>query len=321
MEAPRLRTTTTEITDKDAIETFLSDTYGSDMRIRSEREDPFLRFSVADAGAFFLATLQQSAVLDFRIEPLNTVVVARMASARTHRTCGDCDQRYAGGDLFIGAYPGLPYTARLHPGEFSNCVIDPAELDKVAATAPGRRPEPIRFTSLDPVSPAAAAQWWQVQSYAADLLGNAGAATAPLVLAGMAQLLAAATLTTFPNTALTDPTIEDRHDASPATLRRAVAFIDEHAGQDISAADIAAAGRVSIRAVQLAFRRHLGTTPTGYLRRARLDHAHHALREADPGSTTVSAIAARFGFARHSRFTALYRSTYGVLPGDTLRGT
>ncbi|MEW9553294.1 hypothetical protein [Nonomuraea sp. NPDC050783] len=38
--------------------------------------DPFLRFSVADAGALFLATLRQSAVLDSRIEPLNTVVVA-----------------------------------------------------------------------------------------------------------------------------------------------------------------------------------------------------------------------------------------------------
>ena len=45
------------------------------------------------------------------------------------------------------------------------------------------------------------------------------------------------TLATFPSNALTEPTAVDRHDASPATLRRAVAFIDEHARQDITVAD------------------------------------------------------------------------------------
>ena len=37
-------------------------------------------------------------------------------------------------------------------------------------------------------------------------------------------------------------------------------FIDEHAHQDITAADIAGAARVTIRTIQLAFRRHLDTT-------------------------------------------------------------
>jgi predicted DNA-binding protein YlxM (UPF0122 family) len=39
-------------------------------------------------------------------------------------------------------------------------------------------------------------------------------------------------------------------------VRRAVAFIEEYAHRDISAADIAGAAQVSIRAVQLAFARH-----------------------------------------------------------------
>jgi AraC-like DNA-binding protein len=216
-------------------------------------------------------------------------------------------------------YPDLPYTSRLQPGEFTNCLLDLTELAKVAATAPGRRPQPIRFTSLNPVSAAAAAQWWNTRSYATDLLDKPAAAT-PLLLASMAQLLAAATLTTFPNTALTDPTIEDRHDAHPASLRRAVSFIDANAHRPISPADIAAAAHVTIRALQLAFRRHLDSTPTGYLRRARLEHAHHDLRTADPSTgATVTAIAARWGFVDHSRFSAEYRATYGVTPSQTLR--
>jgi transcriptional regulator GlxA family with amidase domain len=143
----------------------------------------------------------------------------------------------------------------------------------------------------------------------------------PLLVGSAAQMLAAATLATFPNTALADPTIEDRHDASSVTLRRAVAYIEEHVADDVSLADIAEAAHVSVRAVQLAFRRKLDTTPMAHLRRARLDHAHRALVAADPRHTTVAAVAARWGFPNHSRFTATYRVTYGVLPSVTLRGS
>ena len=84
--------------------------------------------------------------------------------------------------------------------------------------------------------------------------------------------------------------------------------------------DIAAAAHVTIRALQLSFRRHLGCTPTVYLRRVRLEHAHRDLIAADPQRETVTAVAYRWGFASHSRFTAHYRDAYGVLPSDTLRG-
>lgn len=174
-------------------------------------------------------------------------------------------------------------------------MLDPALVDRIAATAPGRRPQPIRFTRLDPTTPAAAAHWWATRCYVADLLDNPETAAARLLVANAAQLLAAVTLATFANTALTDPTIEDRRDATPTALRRAIAFIDENATADISTADIAAAAHVSIRAIQLAFRRHLDTTPIAYLRRTRLDHAHHALNAADTATTTVATIAARYG--------------------------
>jgi transcriptional regulator GlxA family with amidase domain len=73
---------------------------------------------------------------------------------------------------------------------------------------------------------------------------------------------------------------------------------------------------VTIRAVQLAFRWHRDTTPTDYLRRVRLDHAHHGLLAADPARDSVTAVAYRQG---PSRFAAYYRAAYGVPPGDTLR--
>jgi AraC-like DNA-binding protein len=315
-----VRTTTLEISDEDAIHDFLRTAYGTQIRISRNGDRHVFHHRRVDAGPFALETLEQFADLRLDSDPLHRVIVTRSSTAWVERRCGPADRRYAAGDLFLTADPDLPYTATWS-GEALNCVLDPALLARVAATAPGRLPEPIRFTSLDPCSPAAAAYWWSTRCYVADLVGSPEAAAVPLLVTSAAHLLAAATLATFPNTALVDPTIEDRRDGSSTTLRRGVVYIEEHVADDISLSDIADASHVSIRAVQLAFRRHLDTTPMAYLRRVRLDHAHRALVAADPRHTTVAAVAARWGFANHSRFTAIYSATYGVLPRETLRGS
>jgi AraC-like DNA-binding protein len=95
---------------------------------------------------------------------------------------------------------------------------------------------------------------------------------------------------------------------------------DTRALTAITVADIAAAAHVTTRAIQLAFQRHLGTTPMEYLRRVRLDYAHRDLTRATPGGgLTVTAVAYRWGFGSSSRFAAAYRQTYGVTPSRTLR--
>src|SRR5262249_5093474 len=150
------------------------------------------------------------------------------------------------------------------------------------------------------------AQLWRTSDFVRATFAQPEAGSHSLLVDSAARLLAASVLTAFPNTALTDPTIEDRRDAHPDTLRRAVAFIDENAHTDISIADIAAAAYVSVRAVQLAFRRHLDVTPLEYLRRVRLDLAHRQLLTADPERDTVAAVAYRWGFPSPSRFAAYY---------------
>lgn len=312
------RTTTLEITDDAAIHDFLVTAYGAQMRFRRADDRQIFRHRRTDAGSFALESVEQSDTVRLASGPLRMIVITRSTTATVERSSGPSDRRYAAGDLFLTADPQLSHTATWS-GAVQNCVLDPDLLARVAAPAPGRRPEPIRFTTLDPRSPDAAAYWWATRCHVAELMGNAEAASAPLLIDSAAQMLAAATLAAFPNTALTEPTIEDRHDGSSSTLRRAVAYIDDHVAADISLSDIALAAHVSVRAVQLAFRRHLDTTPMAYLRRVRLDHAHRALVAADPRYTTVAAVAARWGFANHSRFTALYRETYGVLPRTTLR--
>lgn len=226
------------------------------------------------------------------------------------------------GDMVLFAPPDLPYAGRICSARYNITMLDGALLDQVAATGPKPSLEPVRLTGHRPHSAAAADRLKSTILYLRDhILADPAVAAEPLVASAGSQLLAAAVLAAFPNTARTDPTAQDRTDAHSATLRRAVAYIEDHAHEPLSVADIAAAAHVTIRALQYAFRRHLDTTPLAYLRRVRLAHAHRELRAADPGTgTTVGDIAARWGFAHPGRFAALYREAYGTSPSRTLRG-
>src|SRR5262249_26842763 len=148
------------------------------------------------------------------------------------------------------------------------------------------------------------------------LLADPAVPDMPLLVGALERLLAAAALLAAPRlvTAASPwvAPVADGHRAEgrgghPQTLRRAGAYIESSAEKDMGLVEIATAAGVSVRAVQLSFRRHLDDTPLGYLRRVRLDRAHSELREADPTcGDTVVAIARRWGFINPGRFAAAY---------------
>lgn len=106
----------------------------------------------------------------------------------------------------------------------------------------------------------------------------------------------------------------------PASVRRAVAFIEEHAQEPIGIADIAAVARIGQRGLQHAFRIHRATTPMAYLKVARLHGAHLDLERADSTSgVTVARIAARWRFSNPGRFAIEYSHMFGHHPSATLR--
>jgi AraC-like DNA-binding protein len=216
------------------------------------------------------------------------------------------------GDVFLSDVCDRPYRTWVDDLDLDMVVLDPALVAEAAGTMPC-------FTGNQPLSPSAGRRWGETLSYVRDHVLGTAAMRAPLLAANAAQLLVSTALATFPSTARLEPTIEDRHDAHPATARRAVAFIDDNAAGPVSVAQIAAAAGVTVRAVNLAFRRHLDTTPGAYLRRARLQHAHHDLRDADPASTTIAEVAARWGFGSKGGFVARYWAAYGRSPARTLR--
>lgn len=113
---------------------------------------------------------------------------------------------------------------------------------------------------------------------------------------------------------------EEEDPAYPAALQRALAYIEANAQCALALGDIARAAYLSPRALQLTFRRHMGTTPMAYLRRVRVERARIDLMAATPHRpVTVTEVAHRWGFPGASRFATLYRAAIGEKPSQTLR--
>ncbi|MFF1546296.1 helix-turn-helix transcriptional regulator [Streptomyces sp. NPDC058291] len=316
-----MHTLTFDSDDLDRTEDFLSRAYAK-MRIGSSTpEASRARISRSGLGPITVDELDLDFDMSYAVTPLNRIClcVVHEGTIRDHAYQG-VEDSFGPGDVVSFAPPTLSYAGRVCGARYNITMLDPALLDQVAATAAPAATQPVRLTGHRPHSPAAARQLREAIGYVRDhVLTEPAMADQPLVVSTAAQHLAASVLSTFPNTALTDPTAADRRDAHPDALRRALAYIDDHADQPITVADIAAAGHVTVRALQYAFRRHLDSTPLAHLRRVRLSHAHRELLAADRDTeTTVTEIAARWGFFHPGRFAALYREVYLRTPRQTL---
>lgn len=307
-----------ESTDLDTSEELLRQQYTA-MRLTPTGGHHLLRLDQRRLGRVRLDRNSLDMDVALESDPLGAIIVARVMSGRASYGQGEDERRYGPGDVYVSADPEDPFHATLRGFHGEIAVIDPTLLGEVAQGAPGSNGT-VRLLEHTPVSAEAAALWWRTYCFVRDSTeASQPSPLSPIYEQEAARLLVAALLGTFPSTAVTDPTIEDRHDAHPVTLRRAAEFIEANAGREITPKEVADAAGVTIRAVQLAFRRHLDTTPTAYLRAVRLQYVHDELVAGDSDRTTVSEIAGRWGFANFGRFAAQYRTQFGELPGLTLR--
>ncbi len=228
----------------------------------------------------------------------------------------------AGGPVATADFPilvahGMPRVLHCDGPRFDVVTVEADVLHKVAADWHASLAQQIQFVNWRPRSRAAARAWHRALNYVVMTLASADTARQPVITAGMANLLAGAVLECYPSNLTEQYPAGDL--ALPETLKEAVAFIHRHAAEDIGINDIADAVHLTPRAVQYLFRRQLDTTPTEYMRRVRLGHAHQELMTATVPDSTVTEIAQRWGFAHTGRFAVLYRRTYGQSPHTTLR--
>jgi AraC-like DNA-binding protein len=94
-------------------------------------------------------------------------------------------------------------------------------------------------------------------------------------------------------------------------LRRAIEFMHDHYGRDLSVEEIAAAAFLSEFHFARIFKQVTGMTPHSYLASIRLERARKLLLQTE---SSVSEIALAVGYQSQSHFTRAFKSATGVTP-------
>lgn len=261
---------------------------------------------------------------DTQVEPIpfdSFVLVSRPVSGRFAVRGGDGNRTLrAGQSVLLDA--DTTYRMRWYDGcRLLTMMFSRSDVDDVLGELGGHdRPVRARFPVTSPLSAAASARWDAVTRFLLhDVLPTGMAQHSPLVRRQVIRLALVSLLESYPGTQWTMQPVS-AGSVLPSAIRRAVGYIEQRAGDDIGIRDIAAAARLGPRALQEGFRRHLDTTPLGYLRAVRLRGAHEQLRDASPDSgVTVTDVAIRWGFGNLGRFAAAHRAMFGRSPGEVLR--
>jgi AraC-like DNA-binding protein len=282
------------------------------LRVRGSAEGFRFAQTRCDLGEVRLDTFHNTLTTEYTVAPLGQLIVTRVVEREMDVQTGGGHRRLGPGDVAVLARPDDKYATRLRGARLQLVGLD---LGLIASV--DDRGDALRRLALAPLDPAGARQWQRTVQYVTDTVRGETAAASPLVLGAVGRMLAATVLALF------DPD-RGREDApatraGSATVRRTIAYLDANPDLDLGVADVARAVGVSVRTLQMAFQRELGTTPMAYLRTVRLDRVRAELLAAGPGSgTTVTAVATRWGFHHSSRFAGQYREHFGELPRQTL---
>jgi AraC family ethanolamine operon transcriptional activator len=106
--------------------------------------------------------------------------------------------------------------------------------------------------------------------------------------------------------------------AQSRAVRRAKAYIQDHAAEAITLRDLCEETGIDERTLRYAFLERYGILPKDYLHAFRLNGARKALRTADPQATNVSDVACAWGFDHRDRFDHAYRALFAEPPTKAL---
>lgn len=295
---------------------WLDQSYGTTLRLTGRLGK--VRHHRVAHGTVAFDHLKIDAKFAFDSDPMPALVVVDLLGGTSEYTRDHHTDRMHDGESVLMAGWDMPFAGGGNLLEVRGTNLS-AELVTAAVeeVSPDYPWEHISFTSYVPRSPAAGARWRAT----IDQLSAAFPGEDDLLAHGEAsRLLGHTLLQTFPNNVVDGAERReldrDSRDATPSTVRLAQRVIEARAGDDLTLAVLAQECRVTPRALQYAFRRHLGCTPLAYLRRVRLDLVRQSLR--DGSAQTVSDGATRYGFFNPGRFASDYRQVFDENPRDTL---
>lgn len=295
------------------------------LEVRSETPTFHVRHNFAPLGSVALSYLSYGAAVRITLERLTGCYLVLIPLAGSACAIERSQRALAAPDhSAIVASPGQALTLQWDAASPHLLIhLDRRAVERSLWAALGRPPrEPLRFDlGLDLLLPSVR-RWLDVIALVRDELEHGPRLTThPAALRHLQQLTISGFLVAARHT-YADVLSEGRcPGATPARVRRAVDFIEDHAAEPLTVDDVAEAVGIGVRALQQDFRAHLDSTPTMYLRLVRLKRVRAELVAAAPDAATVTDIALRWGFTHLGRFTQAYKTAFGETPSATLRRT
>ncbi len=307
--------------DPDEAHAWLRKTYADhDLKISGSSQDFTFSCDITRLDGMSFGRMRHSMAVDIDVFDglRNLSIVEHRGGDAVQVSIGHESVNLRAGECFL-LPPDQPYQVAWNSVAAEVTTLSFEDLLRDALGLVERATVNVDFTR--PITPAAGRHWSQTMRYVQSSVSNSPLlAAAPLARRELGWLVSSAVLACFPNSTLDAESPPYAAD-TPQPLRRALTFIDEHAGDAITLNQIAVAAHLSPRGLQATFRRHLDTTPLARLRSVRMERAHRDLQNAEPGNTSVAALAARWGFTHLGRFAVDYRRRYGSSPSQTLRGS
>lgn len=142
---------------------------------------------------------------------------------------------------------------------------------------------------------------------------EAGIAT-PQILSHYNRVVASKLLTMLKNNvSMETPTLQS------ISFERLAQYVEDNLKRDISVEELAKYAHMSVRSLYLLFEKHAKTTPKNFIRQKKLEGVHETLLDPACRVANITAVALDYGFTHLGRFSEFYKSTFGVLPSDSLR--
>lgn len=274
--------------------------------------DAFLRVAAADLDLARLASVESSGHSVRLVEPSD---VTLLRPVRGQITVATGRQPVTIGPGRSLALPTGERTTTVSPDFHGLVLLLPQKQfqETLEAMAPGELATgPEAATLLDLVPGRAAAELDAFLLEQVRRVGERAAARRPDWAAraaghALTALLAGAFLEGRPAAA-----------AAPWQVRRAEELLRARAQHPVTIAEVCRELQLGARTLQLAFRRHRGTSPKQFLQDCRLALARDLLLRGG-GQSSVIDVAYECGFGHAGRFAAAYRTRYGESPQATLR--
>jgi len=178
---------------------------------------------------------------------------------------------------------------------------------------------PIEFRLGMDVSEGHAASWCALVRYlVSELDRESNVFTSALTRVHVEHLVVSTLLLAQPHS-YRDDLMNVGRSVAPAYIRRVEEYIEAHADEPLSIADLAACAGVSASTLFAGFREFRDTSPIAFLKGVRMKRVRDELRAASPQTGTVTDVAMRWGFSHLGRFAVEYRRWFGESPSQTLK--